>query len=677
MTSPDLTQANIERIAELFPSVITESTDTDGNLVRAVDFDLLRQELSDHVVDGPQERYRLDWPGKRASAFAANAPIAKTLRPVREESVDFDTTKNLFIEGDNLDALKLLQESYLGNVKLIYIDPPYNTGSDFVYDDDFAESADEYLTRSGQKDDSGVRLTANPESNGRFHSDWLSMMYPRLKLARNLLRGDGVICVSIDGNEVHNLRKIGDEVFGASAFIGEIVVVANPRGRQSDSFVAGVHDTVLVWARDRDAAVVGGRPLDPEQRKEFGLFDEETGHYRLLGLRQRGSASRRIDRPEMYFPIFVSPDGARVSLEAQDGWAQVLPHKSDGSDGRWMWGRDKCRRDGARLVAKWIDRRREFDIFVKDPLNKGGAERLRKFKSIWDDKGFNNQVGTQEVKALLGGDYMSFPKPVALMRELLLLGAPTGGIVLDFFAGSSSMGHAVMKLNQEDGFERPFILVQLDETLDSASDAAKAGYANIAELSRDRLRQAAGAVVGDAGIDSHEIDRGFRALRVDTTNLSDTAAPADDLVQASLEDAVGSVKFDRTGEDILFQVLLDWGLDLSMPIMKETIDGFEVYDVEEGALILCIRPREARDSSLSLSLSLGLPQSSRHANHFVSCSSTKTSRTTRSASTSSKYSERSPLTQRSGRSRCRSSRRLRATRQSMCASPVSSCGGGA
>nr|WP_239521408.1 site-specific DNA-methyltransferase [Blastococcus saxobsidens] len=571
----------------MFPGVITEALDAEGDPVRVVNFDLLRQELSDRQVEGPQERYQLDWPGKRAAAFAANAPIAKTLRPVREQSVDFDTTKNLFIEGDNLDALKLLQESYLGKVKFIYIDPPYNTGNDFVYNDDFAESTAEYLVRSGQATDEGVRLVANGEANGRFHSDWLSMVYPRLKLARNLLRDDGVICVSIDDNEVHNLRKVGDEVFGASNFVGEIVVVANPRGRQSDSFVAGVHDTVLVWARGRGSAEVGGRPLDPEQKKEFGLFDEEIGHHRLLGLRQRGSASRRIDRPEMYFPIFVSPDGSELTLDPCEGWAEVLPKKSDGTDGRWMWGRDKCRRDAGRLVAKWIERRGEYDVFVKDPLNKGGIERLRKFKSIWDDKGFNNQAGTQEVKALLGGDFMSFPKPVALMRELLLLGAPTGGVVLDFFAGSSSMAHAVMKLNQEDGLQRPFIMVQLDEPLEPTSEARRAGFSSIAALSRERVRRAGAAVADAAGADMHEFDAGFRALRVDTTNMSDVLRTPDATDQQALAGLEDSVKPGRTGEDLLFQVLLDWGVDLALPISVQQAEGREVFVVDGGALVAC------------------------------------------------------------------------------------------
>ena len=587
MTSPDLTDANIDKLAELFPTVVTESVDADGNVKMAVDFDLLRQELSDHLVDGPQERYRLDWPGKRAAAFAANAPIAKTLRPVRDESVDFDTTKNLFIEGDNLDALKLLQESYLGKVKLIYIDPPYNTGNDFVYNDDFAQSATDYLERSEQADEEGARLVANPESNGRFHSDWLSMIYPRLKLARNLLSSHGIICISIDGNEVHNLRKVGDEVFGAANFIGEVIVTANPRGRQSDSYIAGVHDSLLIWARDRSSAVVGGRPLDPEQKGEFSLYDDEIGHYRLLGLRQRGSASRRVDRPDMYFPIYVSPGGEQISLDSTDGWHEVLPRKSDGTDGRWMWGKDKCRRDGSRLVARWIERRSEFDVFVKDPLVKSGSERRRKFKSIWDAKGFNNQNGTQEVKALLGGDFMSFPKPVELMREIVLLGAPDGGLVLDFFAGSSSMAQAVMQVNAEDGEQRQFVMVQLAEELDPAGDAAEAGFSTIAALSRERVREAGAQVTQTLALVSQPTDVGFRALVVATSNMSDVLRSPDETNQLTLDELEGSVKSDRSGEDLLFQVLLDSGLELTMPISFEQINGHEVFFVEDDALVAC------------------------------------------------------------------------------------------
>ncbi|GIJ48817.1 hypothetical protein Val02_57030 [Virgisporangium aliadipatigenens] len=587
MHSPDLIRRNTDAVAQLFPSVVTETLDAEGNPVRAIDFDLLRQELSDHVVDGPQERYHLDWPGKRAAAFAANAPIAKTLRPVREESVNFDTTKNLFIEGDNLDALKLLQESYLGKVKLIYIDPPYNTGNDFVYKDDFAESSAEYLERSGQKSESGERLVANPESKGRFHSDWLSMMYPRLKLARSLLSPEGIFAASIDSHETHNLRKLCDEVFGEGNFIAEAIVVASPRGRQSDSFLAGVHDSLLIYARDRSSAVVGGRPLDDEQRGEFKLNDPELGPYRLLGLRQRGTASKRSDRPDMYFPIYVSPDGDQVSLQRHGNWAEVLPRKSDGTDGRWAWGKERCEKMQHLLVARWIDRRGEYDIFTKDLLFRGGAERVRKFKTLWDASGFDNQNGTQETKALLEGDFMSYPKPVALLREICLLGAPHGGIVVDLFAGSGTTAHAVLEASAADGKPRRFLMVQMDEPLPDGSAGRRAGYTTIAEMSRERIRRAGKKIKEASGLLADDRDFGFRALRVDTTNMVDLNVTADNLAQSMLMHAIYSVKPDRTDEDLLFQVLLDWGLDLSEPIMVEEVGAQRVFSVADGALIAC------------------------------------------------------------------------------------------
>ncbi|MBE1586761.1 site-specific DNA-methyltransferase [Nonomuraea angiospora] len=587
MHSPDLTERNIDKIAELFPTVITEGRDEEGNPTRAVDFDLLRQELSDHVIEGPQERYQLNWPGKREALFAANAPIAKTLRPVREESVEFDSTQNLFIEGDNLDALKLIQESYLGKIKLIYIDPPYNTGNDFVYCDDFAATTAEYLARSGQVDDEGNRLVANTESNGRFHSDWLSMMYPRVKLARTLLRTDGVFVASIDSHETHNLRKICDEVFGERNFVAEAIVIASPRGRQSDSFLAGVHDSLLIYARDRQFAKVGGLPLDEEQRGDFKFHDPELGPYRLLGLRQRGTASKRSDRPEMYFPIYVSSDGDRVSVDSEPGWHEVLPRKSDGSDGRWAWGRDRCRALNHLLVARWIERRGEYDIFTKDALFREGVERQRKFKTLWASSSFDNQNGTQETKALMGGDFMSYPKPVALMRDICLLGAPDGGIVVDLFAGSGTTAQAVLETSAIDGKPRQFLLTQLDEALPEKSPARRAGYETIAQLSRERIRRAAAKVATDAGVTVGGLDLGFRTLRVDSTNLADVLRTPDGLGQDELDLYTDSIKPGRTEEDLLFQVLLGWGLDLTMPIAIEVFDGREIFVVDDGALIAC------------------------------------------------------------------------------------------
>lgn len=438
-----------------------------------------------------------------------------------------------------------------------------------MYEDDFAESSTEYLKRSGQKSESGERLIANSESKGRFHSDWLSMMYPRLKLARSLLGPEGVFAASIDSHETHNLRKLCDEVFGEGNFIAEAIVVASPRGRQSDSFLAGVHDSLLVYARDRSSAVVGGRPLDDEQRGEFKLNDPELGPYRLLGLRQRGTASKRSDRPEMYFPIYVSPDGDHVSFQPHEDWAEVLPRKSDGTDGRWAWGKDRCERMKHLLVARWIDRRGEFDIFTKDLLFRGGVERVRKFKTVWDASSFDNQNGTQETKALLEGDFMSYPKAVALLREICFLGAPDGGVVVDLFAGSGTTAQAVLEVSATDGKQRTFVMVQMDEPLPDGSAGRRAGYTTIADMSRDRIRRAGKKIKDASGVLAGDRDFGFRALKVDTTNMTDTSQTADALGQGDLTRMIDSVKPDRTGEDLLFQVLLDWGLELSLPITRE------------------------------------------------------------------------------------------------------------
>ena len=413
------------------------------------------------------------------------------------------------------------------------------------------------------------------------------MMYPRLRLARTLLRSDGLFVASIDSHETHNLRKICDEVFGERNFVAEAIVVASPRGRQSDSFLAGVHDTLLIYARDRSEAVVGGRPLDAGQRGEFTLNDPDLGPYRLLGLRQRGTASKRSDRPEMYFPFYVAPDGSAISLEPKPGWSEVLPRKSDGSDGRWAWGKDRCSKTLHLLVARWIGRRNEFDIFMKDPLFRGGAERQRKFKTLWDSKDFDNQNGTQEMKALMGGDFMSYPKPVALMREICLLGAPDGGIVMDLFAGSGTTAQAVLETSAGDGKQRQFILTQLDEGFPESSAASRAGYRTIADLSRDRVRRGGEKVIQDAGLTADGLDVGFRALRVDTTNMADVLRTPDETEQQTLSGLEDSVKPDRSAEDLLFQVLIDWGLELTMPISMEKLEGREVFVVEDDALIAC------------------------------------------------------------------------------------------
>jgi len=587
MHSPNLTDENVEKIRDLFPGCVTEAADETGKLRWMVDFDQLRQELSDHVAEGPQERYRLDWPGKRDALSLANEPVAKTLRPCLSDSVDFEKTKNLFIEGDNLEALKLLQSPYLGAIKLIYIDPPYNTGNDFIYNDDFVESAEEFLTRSGQVDEDGKKLVANPKSNGRFHSDWLSMIYSRLKLAKTLLSKDGLIFVSIDDNESHNLKRVCDEIFGEENFIAECTVISNPRGRQSDTYVANVHDKLVIYARSITDAVVNGMPLSDDQRAEFSMQDGDGEHYRLLGLRQRGAASNREDRPEMYFPIYVNPMTKEVSLEPIVDWEAVYPKKSDGRDGRWMWGRDKCKNDKQRLVARLIERRGEHDLFVKDYLNKSDGERTRKFKSLWNCNGYNNQVGTQEVKALFGADVMSFPKPRPLIEDICRMGLGPSGTVLDFFAGSSTTAHAVMALNAADGGSRKFIMVQLPEFVDEKSPAFKLGLKTIADISRERIRLAGAKLINGKCHPDWNGDLGFRALKLDTSNMNDVFYRPDGLNQQDLLDTVDNIKADRTSEDLLFQILIDWGVDLTLPIRRETIQGKTVFFVDDNALVAC------------------------------------------------------------------------------------------
>ena len=583
--TPDLTSENIEKIAALFPGCVTEMRDENGKLKRVVNFEMLKQMLSPDMVDG-DECYEFTWVGKKASIVEANKPIRKTLRPCPEESKDWDTTENLYIEGDNLEVLKLLQEAYLGKVKMIYIDPPYNTGNDFIYADDFMRTQEEENEQMGMYDEDENRLFKNTDSNGRFHSDWCSMMYSRLMLARNLLSDDGIIMVSIDSNESHNLRKICEDVFGASNFVSEIIIQNNPRGRQSDRFIATAHEYLLCFCKNSSMCVINGMPLSEEQKKEY-CYSDENGLYRLLGLRQRGVASLREDRPDMFFPIFVNPDTLEISLIPHDNWNEVIPKKSDGRDGRWMWGKEKCKTDSSRLVARLIGRRGEYDIFVKDYLERDGNARTRKFKSIWDDKSLNNQVGTQEVKALLSGDMMSFPKSRAFIQMICQMGSESNSIIMDFFSGSATTAHAVMQLNAEDGGHRKFIMVQLPEPCDEKSEAYKAGYKNICEIGKERIRRAGEKIKEENPLTTQNLDTGFRVLKLDDSNMKDVYYAADDYDQQNLVDMISNIKEDRTDLDLLFGCLLDWGLPLSLPYTSEQIDGCTVHTYNDGDLIAC------------------------------------------------------------------------------------------
>ncbi len=587
MHSPNLTQDNMARIRELFPGCVTEAQGEDGQLRLAVDFDQLRQELSESIVEGAQERYHLNWPGKREALLTANAPIAKTLRPCREESVDFDTTQNLFIEGDNLDALKLLQETYLGKVKMIYIDPPYNTGNDFIYEDDFAENTDEFLKRSNQKDADGNRLVANTESNGRFHSDWLSMIYPRLKLAKNTLAEDGVIFISIDDVEVANLMKLADEIFGSENFISTIAWQKTLTRRNDAKLISNAHEHIVIYAKNINNISFNKLPPDNKQRATYTNRDNDSrGDWLAIPFHAPNL------RPNLTYPI-TTPSGRVLMPPAGRCWSTTKEKfeelKADnriyfGKDGGGMAQRKKFWSESDNGMVAWTWWSYEF--------SGENREATKELKDIFDE---NNPF--------------SAPKPTKLLRNLFNLASSNRNeIILDFFAGSATTAHAVMQLNAEDGGNRQFIMVQLPEPTPEKSEARKAGYDNIAEISKERIRRAGKKIKeslatestkphendlfddpSDSSVVKKDLDIGFRVLKVDTSNIEDVYYTPDEINQDQLGMFTDNIKADRTPEDLLFQVLLDWGVDLTLPIRKEIIQGKTIFFVnhEPYDLIAC------------------------------------------------------------------------------------------
>jgi adenine-specific DNA-methyltransferase len=566
MHTPDLTERNIDKIAELFPGVITEGRDTDDQPTRVIDFDLLRQELSGELVEGPQERYRLDWPGKRAALLAANAPIAKTLRPFRDESVDFGATQNVFIEGDNLDVLKLLQESYLNKIKVIYIDPPYNTGNDFIYDDDFAESNANYLAKSGQTDGNGHRLVANTEGNGRFHSDWLSMMYPRLQLARNLLADDGVIFISIDDNEVANLRKICADIFGPQNFVAQIIWQKVYSPKSSARWFSEDHDYLIVFARKKELWEPRQLARTEEMKARYKNPDgDKRGPWKPVDM----SARNRYDAG--IYPV-TSPSGRVVDGPPKGRYWSISQDKFKAldADRRIWWGAD-----GNNTPA------------VKRFLSEVAEGRTP--QTLW----FYEEVGhTQDAKKTLlkyvpfkhTENVLNSVKPVELIQRILqLAGSPDDNdIVLDFFSGSATTAHAVLRQNQEDHGNRRFICVQVREPL----PRPEPNLNTIFEMGLTRMRSV-GAETRQ--LDSHPkgLDLGFRVLKVDSTNMTDVLRAPDAVSQEDLVLFSESVKPDRSSADLLFEVMLMWGLEPTMPIRVEQIDMREILVVDEGALIAC------------------------------------------------------------------------------------------
>lgn len=565
MHSLNLAEMNIEKLAQLFPGCVTEAADGKGGLKKSIDFDLLRQELSPHVVEGTQERYQLNWPGKREALLAANAPIAKTLRPCREESIDFDKTQNLFIEGDNLEALKLLQESYLGKVKLIYIDPPYNTGRDFIYDDDYKDDTESYLTRSNQISASGAHLVANTEANGRFHSDWLSMIYSRLRLARNLLRDDGVLFISIDDNEVDNLRKVCTEVFGDENFVAQIIWQKVYSPKNTAYWFSEDHDYVLVYARNKDSWRPELLPRTAEMEARYKNPDDDPrGPWKAADL----SARNRYDAGVYAITcpsgrIIDGPPRGMYWRFSQDKFREL------DADNRIWWGED-----GNNVPA------------IKRFLSEVSSGRTP--QTLW----FYKEVGhTQDAKKTLlkyvpfqhTENVLNSVKPVELLQRILqLAGKPDDhSIVLDFFSGSASTAHAVLKQNSEDGGNRRFIAVQISEPL----PRPEPGLGSIFEMGLSRVRNFSAELREQK--EAAGLDLGFRVLKVDASNMQEVHYTPDAVTQDLLSDQVDNIREDRTSEDLLFQVLLDWGVDLALPIRQEGIAGKQVFFVDGNALVAC------------------------------------------------------------------------------------------
>ena len=581
MHTANLVAKNIEKLTALFPNCITETRNEQGEIIKGVDFDLLRQELSEVLVEGEQERYTLNWVGKKESILAANAPIAKTLRPCREESVNFDATENLFIEGDNLDALKLLQENYLGKVKMIYIDPPYNTGTAMIYKNNFAQSSKEFFIQSQQYDEDGNRLVTNIESNGRFHSDWLSMMYSRLKLTRHLLRDDGFVILAMDDSEIENLIKICDEVFGRENKIGLITVVHKPEGRNQEKFLGTSNEFALIYAKNKIKANFNDVILDKEKLTDY-IYSDKLGKYKRKNFIRKadGKYATREAKPKFWYPIYVSQDLKHISLNKLDDYYEVYPIIENGVERTW-----KTLPETFNLLNKNKEIEADYEsgkIVIYEKMREKQV-----IKTHWIKKEYHAyHFGTKVLDNLLESKTFDFPKSLYLMIDLLKITVKSNDLILDFFAGSGTTAHAVMQLNAEDNGNRKFICVQLPEKTDEKSEAFKAGYSTIAEISKERIRRAGLQILQNLD-ENKSLDVGFRVLKIDSSNMKDIYYQPEQYDKSMLDHMVSHIKEDRTAEDLLFQVMLDWGIELSLPIERKIIDGSEVYFVAGNTLVAC------------------------------------------------------------------------------------------
>jgi adenine-specific DNA-methyltransferase len=605
--SLDISAENRNRLKDLFPSVFTETKNDKGELVESIDFEKLKAELGTFtdLFEARREHYGMDWPGKKDALRLIQTPSYATLKPCRKESVNFDTTENLFVEGDNLEVLKLLQKSYYGKVKMIYIDPPYNTGKEFIYPDDFSESLETYLEYAGLIDGDGKRFSTNTANEGRFHTKWLNMMYPRLYLAKNLLRDDGVIFISIDDNELSNLRKMCDEIFGEENFIADVVVVNNFKGRNDKKYIATAHERLLMYVKS-DLFEESGLKLPEERIQEFNKEDG-LGKYRDLGLRKRGGADTREQRPKMFFPIYINPTTNEVSLEKNEQFTvEVHPKKSDGTDGCWRWGYSTVLLRLESLEGLPVNNDVGFDIFEKDYLETNGDIRRIKPKSVMIGSNYSTDGATKSFRSLFDAPIFDNPKSVHFLTDLISYStiAEPGDVILDFFAGSATTAHAVLEMNKQDRGHRKFILVQLPEPCAEDSAAFKAGYKTIADIGKERIRRVIKKLneeeAGKLNLDGDAYqDRGFKVLKLDKSNfkqwqkLAQDANPAE--IVSQLELHVDHIDHKATQEDLLYEILLKSGFTATEKIETKTMAGIQVFSIAEGGLLICLEDEVTKE----------------------------------------------------------------------------------
>lgn len=558
-------------LLKLFPEIKTEN--------EKIDFEKLKLILGE-TVDVGKERFSMNWPGKAGCYQTIQKSSLATLRPLKNESLNFGNTENVIIEGDNLEALKLLQKSYLNRVQMIYIDPPYNTGKDFIYPDNYSESLQTYLEYTGQIDSEGKKFASNLDTDGRFHSKWMNMMYPRLYLAKNLLASTGAIFVSIDDSELVNLVKIMDEIFGEERRLGIVTVVSNLKGRSDDKYLATAHNYLLAYGGDEFQT--RGVPLPEEYLDDYPEQSEDGRRYRLQGLRKRGSGARRVDRPKMFYPFFIDPLTKRVSLaRCEKHSIEVVPKLSDGEDGRWRWGKDTAESRVDELIGGQVGPDARWDVFQIDYAETEDGVKRIKPKTVWMGSEFSNEAGNLEVKKLFGKTVFDTCKPVGLISYCIEQAMDQDGIVLDFFAGSGTTAQAVLEANKKDGGSRKFILIQLPEPVEEEN------YCTISDITKDRVKRVIQKIMSDPEL-IPENSLGYNVFKLDESNFKVWSSPNKDQLENQLELHVEHILSDRSSMDILYEILLKSGFPLTTEIKQEQLCDKVVYSVAGGMLLICL-----------------------------------------------------------------------------------------